>query len=185
MRTALVCAAAVALASVALLSQPATAARSERTLAAGSRYLLPKIDRWREETWRWQRLMNKPRTHSSFSARESLSPAYRAWVLRLWKKRAERARRQAQRPPRLQTWICLFRHERHPRQGWRTNTGNGYYGGLQMDIAFQKRYGHWLLRRKGTANRWSPIEQIWVAERGRRVQGWYAWPNTARYCGLI
>ena len=49
----------------------------------------------------------------------------------------------------------------------------------------QQRYGGWLLRTKGPAHRWTPIEQIWVAERGRRVQGWYAWPHTARACGLI
>jgi hypothetical protein len=185
MRIALVCAAAISLVCAALLSQPAPAADNRQTRAAGSKYLIPQIDRWREETWRWQRLMAKPRTHSNFSARESLSPDYREWVLRLWKKRALRARRQALNPPSFSKWLCIFRHERHPRHGWRTNTGNGYYGGLQMDIAFQRRYGWWLLRRKGTANRWTPIEQIWVAERGRRVQGWYAWPSTARYCGLI
>ena len=185
MRIALVCAASISLACAALLSQPAPAADNQRTLAAGSRYLIPQIDRWREETWRWQRLMAKPRTHSAATERESLSPVYREWVLRLWKKRALRARREALNPPSVSKWLCIFRHERHPGQGWRTNTGNGYYGGLQMDIRFQRRYGRWLLRRKGTANRWTPIEQIWVAERGRRAQGWYAWPNTARYCGLI
>ncbi len=186
MRTALVCTTAAVSACAALLVHPAPApAEGERTLAAGSRYLIPQIDRWREETWRWQRLMAKPRTHSAATERTSRSAAYREWVLRLWRQRAERARRQAQSPPRLRKWLCIFRHERHPGQGWRTNTGNGFYGGLQMNLPFQQRYGRWLLRRKGTANRWTPIEQIWVAERGRRVQGWYAWPNTARYCGLI
>jgi hypothetical protein len=54
-----------------------------------------------------------------------------------------------------------------------------------MDIAFQRSWGAELLRRKGTANRWLPIEQIWVAERAYRSGlGFGPWPNTARYCGL-
>jgi len=82
--------------------------------------------------------------------------------------------------------FCIHRFERHAQQGWRTNTGNGFYGGLQMNIAFQRTYGPDLLRKKGTADRWLPIEQIWVAERAYRSgRGFYPWPNTARSCGLI
>ena len=55
-----------------------------------------------------------------------------------------------------------------------------------MDIDFQRAYGPELLRRKGTANRWTAVEQMWVAERAYRSgRGFYPWPNTARYCGLI
>ena len=55
-----------------------------------------------------------------------------------------------------------------------------------MDLAFQRAYGGRLLRAKGTADRWSPLEQMWVAERAYRSgRGFYPWPNTARYCGLI
>ena len=32
-----------------------------------------------------------------------------------------------------------------------------------MDLSFQQTYGGWLLRHKGTADHWSPLEQIWVA----------------------
>ena len=61
-----------------------------------------------------------------------------------------------------------------------------YYGGLQMDISFQRMYGRDLLRRKGTAENWTPVEQMWVAERALRAgRGFYPWPNTARYCGLL
>jgi hypothetical protein len=82
--------------------------------------------------------------------------------------------------------MCIHRFERHPEQGWSTRTGNGYYGGLQMDLAFQRLYGPELLRRKGTANRWTAYEQMWVAERAHRSgRGFHPWPNTARYCGLI
>ena len=34
-----------------------------------------------------------------------------------------------------------------------------------MDREFQATYGPELLRRKGTADHWTPLEQMWVAER--------------------
>ncbi len=159
----------------------------DRKLAAARKAVqLQRIDRLRKQTWSFQRLMRKPLAPWSDSARRSADPEYHRWVAELWRKRAVAARRQAQRPPRLGAWLCIHRHERHPAQGWRTRTGNGYYGGLQMDLAFQRTYGADLLRRKGTADRWSAIEQIWVAERAYRSgRGFYPWPNTARMCGLI
>lgn len=167
--------------AVAALTRPGPAAASSTRTA-----MLEQIDDLRNETWRWQRLMMKPRTPTNYSERESTSASYRAWVRRLWQRRAEAAERLALTPPRRSQWLCIHRHERHPRQGWRTRTGNGYYGGLQMNIDFQRAYGADLLRRKGTADRWSPIEQIWVAERAYRSGlGFRPWPNTARYCGLI
>jgi len=125
--------------------------------------------------------MSRPRTAASGSARRSRDAEYRRWVLRLWHKRALRARRQASNPPRERAWRCIQRHE------GRWNDPNApYYGGLQMDIHFQRLYGRDLLRRKGTADRWTPIEQMWVAERAYRSgRGFHPWPNTARACGLI
>ena len=61
-----------------------------------------------------------------------------------------------------------------------------YFGGLQMDYSFMATYGPHLLGTKGTADKWTPLEQMWVAERAHRSgRGYYPWPNTARYCGLI
>jgi hypothetical protein len=55
-----------------------------------------------------------------------------------------------------------------------------------MDLAFQRAYGRGLLWRKGTANRWTPLEQMWTAERAHRSgSGFSPWPNTAGYCGLL
>jgi len=55
-----------------------------------------------------------------------------------------------------------------------------------MDIGFQRTYGRRLLRRKGTADHWTRLEQMWVAERAHRSRrGFYPWPSTARACGLI
>ena len=63
---------------------------------------------------------------------------------------------------------------------------DSYYGGLQMNMEFQRTYGAELLARKGTADRWTPLEQIWVAERAYRSGlGFQPWPNTARMCGLL
>jgi hypothetical protein len=55
-----------------------------------------------------------------------------------------------------------------------------------MDLGFQQHYGGELLREKGTADNWTPVEQMWVAERAYRAgRGFYPWPNAARYCGLL
>ena len=159
---------------------------TQTLLPRDSRYLLAQIRRHRTETWRWQRLMGKPLTRTTRSAASSRNPQYRRWVRNLWRKRAAHARRLAHAPPRRSAWLCIYRHERHPAQGWATRTGNGFYGGLQMNVSFQRTYGPHLLRRKGTADRWTALEQIWVAERAYRSgRGFYPWPNTARYCGLI
>lgn len=85
------------------------------------------------------------------------------------------------RPAHYQAWLCIHRYE----GAWNANTGNGYYGGLQMDRAFQRAYAYRLYRIKGTANRWTPLEQMWTAERAWRTRGFHPWPNTARRCGLI
>jgi hypothetical protein len=78
-------------------------------------------------------------------------------------------------------FLCIHRYE-----GSWTDPNPPYYGGLQMDYGFQSTYGSALLRAKGTADHWTPAEQIAVAIRAYRSgRGFYPWPNTARYCGLI
>ena len=89
--------------------------------------------------------------------------------------------RQALSPPHKRQWLCIHRYE----ASWHAHTGNGYYGGLQMDLDFQRFYAAWLLREKGTADHWTPLEQMWVAERAHRDSGFWPWPNTARMCGLL
>lgn len=65
-----------------------------------------------------------------------------------------------------------------------------------MDAGFMASYGPEYLRH-GTADRWPSWIQIKVARRARdgwynpyrhtyySARGYYPWPNTARYCGLI
>jgi hypothetical protein len=179
-------AAAAAASSAAALALPGSLRAANDTLVApSSMSVVDEIDHWRTRTWYWQRVMGKRRWPTEYLERTTTNPDIRQWVLELWRGRALQARRRALHPPYHQRWLCIYRYERDPAQGWRTNTGNGLYGGLQMDLGFQRRYGAWLLQKKGLAHHWTAIEQIWVAERGRRVQGWYAWPNTASACGLI
>ena len=65
---------------------------------------------------------------------------------------------------------------------WHANTGNGYYGGVQMDLTFWRRYGGTAFAaRPDLASRES---QVVVAERGLAVQGWAAWPACSRRLGL-
>jgi len=167
--------------SLATFARPTAATASSTSVAQ-----IEAIDALRTETWRWQSLMRKRRTPTLFTERRTTDAAYLRWVLDLWQRRAAGAERQAKNPPHEAQWRCIHRYERDPAQGWRTRTGNGFYGGLQMNMAFQQTYGPELLRRKGTANNWTAIEQMWVAERAYRAgRGFYPWPNTARYCGLI
>lgn len=68
---------------------------------------------------------------------------------------------------------------------WTSHTGNGYYGGFQADLAFQRTYGREYLARYGPANNWPVLAQIHMAYRGWDARGWHPWPNTARQCGLL
>jgi hypothetical protein len=124
--------------------------------------------------------MGEPRDPYSESAERSSSLAYRRWVLRLWARRAARVRRLAKRPPHFREWLCIHRYE-----GAWDDPDPPYYGGLQMDLRFQRAYGPDLLARKGTADRWTPLEQMWVAERAHARRGFHPWPNTAGACGLL
>jgi hypothetical protein len=143
--------------------------------------LARQIRRYRRQTWRWERVMGTRRTPASRAALKHPSRTYKRWVRNLWKRRAIRAHRTAHHPPHKPGWLCIHRHE-----GAWNDPNAPYYGGLQMDLSFQRRYGGHLLRRKGTADRWTPLEQMWVAEKAHRSgRGYYPWPNTARYCGLI
>ena len=97
-----------------------------------------------------------------------------------------RYRAQARRPLRIRlerysAWVCIHRHE-----GAWNDSGDPYWGGLQMDRGFMRTYAPSFLLRKGLANRWTPLEQMWVAERAHRSgRGYGPWPNTARNCGLL
>ena len=148
---------------------------------AATRTMLEEIEDARSETWRWQRLVRRPRTPASRLGERWLHPLLQLYALDSWRRQARRARSAAYNPPRLAAWLCIHGHE----GAWTAETGNGYYGGLQMDRSFQLTYAPELVRAKGYAHRWLWIEQIWVAERAYgNGRGFRPWPNAARACGL-
>ena len=121
----------------------------------------------------------------------SASGRTRSETLRLWQKRSAVAavgvaEHGVARPP-VADWLnnaftCIHRYE----GAWDSNTGNGYFGGLQMDVAFQSLYGAEFLRRWGTADNWPVWAQVGAAARAYQSgRGFSPWPNTARSCGLL
>jgi hypothetical protein len=146
--------------------------------------LVDRIGDLRAETWAWQRLMGVRRTPTSYGERTA-GVAYLAWLRDLWRGRADGAEARAQDPPHERAWRCIHRHEAALAGGWDASTGNGYYGGLQMSLRFQRVLAPELVRAKGTADNWTAIEQMWVAERAvRRGYGFTPWPRSARACGV-
>lgn len=66
---------------------------------------------------------------------------------------------------------------------WHANTGNGYYGGLQIwPPTWQDAGG---LRYSDRPDRASRAQQVAVGEEILRRQGWQAWDGCARQLGLL
>jgi hypothetical protein len=177
----LLCTFALAAVSVAVMAATAATDAPAATGTNPGDVITRKIEQHRRATRRLQRLMGRRPARTTYSAQRSDDREYRRWLLAVWRRRHARAQRAFTRPPHKAAWLCIQRHE----APWH-DPGAPYYGGLQMDLAFQRLYGAGLLRRKGTANKWTRLEQMWVAERALRAgRGFYPWPNTARACGLI
>jgi hypothetical protein len=113
--------------------------------------------------------------------RSSLRVQLRSQAHVLRRYRASAARPLRLRLARYGAWVCIHRHE----AAW-NDTGDPYWGGLQMDRGFMSAYAPGVLLRRGWADRWTALEQMWVAERAHQSgRGYWPWPNTARFCGLI
>lgn len=160
---------------------PAGQQQQSRTIGRAARaYYSGEISRFQKETWHWQRLMGVPLTPPSGRVLTELTPSTVQRAAEQWRRRSARAHASAEHPPHLRQFLCIHHYE----AGW-TDTGSPYWGGLQMDLGFQQSYGGWLYARKGTADHWAPLEQIWTAEKALKSRGFWPWPNTARVCGLI
>jgi hypothetical protein len=158
-----------------------TKAKAVDQRQAAIRWLGSQIVGYQKATWHWQRLMGIPLTATQGRMLVEMSIPDVERAARLWHRLAAEARQRAQNPPHKAAFLCIHRFE----GSWPSNTGNGYYGGLQMNLGFQQTYAPWLLRTKGTADHWTPLEQMWTAEKAAKSRGFYPWPNTARFCGLI
>jgi LysM repeat protein len=64
---------------------------------------------------------------------------------------------------------------------WHINTGNGYYGGLQFSAGTWRAYGGSAYA--STADKASKAQQIAVATKVQRGQGWGAWPICSARAG--
>jgi len=155
----------------------AATSRHEQAL----RRLGSQISTYQRTTWHFQRLMGVRRSPTTGDSLRELGVHGATIALHRWRRLATHARRRAQHPPHRAELMCIHRFE-----GSWSDSGAPFWGGLQMNLGFQAHYGGWLLRLKGTADHWTPLEQMWAAERAHRAgRGFYPWPNTARYCGLI
>jgi hypothetical protein len=148
--------------------------------ASAISWLSGQVYAYEHATWRWQQLMGIRRTPTAGRVLAEMSVRDVQKAVAVWKRRARRAHRAAAHPPHLRQFLCIHRYE----ASW-TESGAPYYGGLQMDLGFQQAYAPALLQRKGTADHWTPLEQIWTAEKAARSRGFWPWPNTARACGLL
>lgn len=154
---------------LAVLAPVAAAARPTTTTTSSS---AAKTTHLRQTARHWEALIGLSRAWT----RRPAPLAYR-----FWKRRLRAVARVAANPPHRQGWLCIHRYE----GSWR-DANDPYWGGLQMNRGFMGSYAPWSLLRRGWANTWTPLEQMWVAERAfRSGRGYGPWPNTARSCGLL
>jgi len=111
-----------------------------------------------------------------------LPPPWRAVVFRRWQLRHRQAHRLSSTcavraaASHLSGWLCIH----HGEGAWNSQTGNGYYGGLQMSYGWMGVVGNAALL--------SPGAQIRLADQVARAHGysysWMAgqWPNTFPPC---
>lgn len=82
-------------------------------------------------------------------------------------------------PARKDPWDSLAKCE--SGGNWAANTGNGYHGGLQFSPRTWRSFGGGAYA--GTANQATRSQQIAIAEKVLRAQGWKAWPTCSRKTG--
>lgn len=165
--------------AVIALALPVAAGASESRV----KQLRDGIAWHRSQTWAWQDTAFVKRTRTAHAEQRTRSVKYLRWLARHWSVRRMAARIHAQNPPNLSFWMCV-----HGREGAWNDPNAPYWGGLQMGTWFMRTYGWNLLQRKGTADNWTPLEQVWVAERAWQKEGYSVswlygqWPNTAPPC---
>jgi hypothetical protein len=127
--------------------------------------------------------MRMPR-HGRAERRATTVAALRPILVR-WQGRLHRYRQAlVRRTPALRGLRCIHRYE----GPWAavSDSSPAYYGGLQMDRAFERAYGADVLSTRGglDANRWSVHDQLMVGMRAYHHVGYSPWPTTAAACGL-
>ncbi len=126
-------------------------------------------------------MSGRTRTHSVHAELHTHSTAYLAWIDQLWSRRRIRARKYALAHRAVTVghqalWLCI-----HSREGAWTDTGDPYWGGLQMTPG-------WYGGHKHHASDDPPAVQMAAAERQYRASGYSVswlegqWPNTSPPC---
>jgi len=146
---------------------------------------------WNQFHWTNRALRNRCRETFEFpeftkAPASSVSPQWRDDHIRYAKKKHHRAQAKSSLCKPWPDWfekgaMCI-----HSFEGAWDDPNAPYWGGMQMDLSFQKAYGPEFYAAKGTADNWTVYEQLLAAWRGYIARGgWGPWPNTARYCGLL
>src|SRR3954453_15165018 len=79
----------------------------------------------------------------------------------------------------MKTWNRLAKCEAGGR--WQNNTHNGYYGGLQISGGTWRAYGG--KRLASMPHKATKGEQVRIAKKIQKHQGWRAWPSCSRRIG--
>jgi len=141
--------------------------------------------------WHATSLARFLRAHTNVGTRRTRESLWRdsSWLKRYAKRHIAHAQQRMIPPiPHMSGWLCIHRYE-----GSWSDSGDPYWGGLQMDRGFMATYGRdFIARFGGYANVWPVWAQMTAAERAYRapagngrIRGYTPWPNTARFCGLL
>jgi hypothetical protein len=159
----------------------------------------------RAAAWRWETTSFSPLAKTRYAERHTTNIVRLDRLVKWWSSVHARAEQYTLHPPHFTDWMCIHAAIKNGHWNPRTlqyvgggypvsGTGEGswtdpappYFGGLQMDYDFMRNYGYRFLVKKGTADHWTPLEQMWVGEQALKSgRGFYPWPWTARACGLI
>jgi hypothetical protein len=130
-------------------------------------------------TWHYQRALGTCCRPYHAAAEHTPSPAYRRWILVSWRQRRDHAIHRWQASPIRANLLCI-----HQGEGAWDDPAAPYYGGLQMDTSFMAAYAPTTYLVKGTADHWTPLEQLTAGARAVRVRGYSPWPQTRIPCGV-
>ena len=149
----------------------ATSAAAQDTREGWRASLVHRIEHFRQHTNVLRRESGQRRIATDFRYRAVEERPYRRAVLALWQRRFRRAWRSS-------VWVRLAACESNGK--WHID---GYFdGGLQFLPGTWSAYRPARFPRH--AHRATPLQQVIVARRVLRVEGWNAWPACRAALGL-
>ena len=179
----------VVVASAALMGTPTAQAEADR-VGYGER-ISKKIVKHIRGTHYCQMKMDRPRTKVRLLFTKQ-SIHRRRYVLRVWIDRHDRLLRRAAEASEAASCFEATVARRTTASGSASTRTKG--PGTEHRQRLLRRLADGQSFRaptagtcsaEGTANNWTPMEQMWVAERAYSSgRGFGPWPNTARMCGL-